>query len=86
MENEKKPTRVLTYKVILLELILFVATRPWFQPKDTDHFSWMICLLLAGYTAWKDYKAGLFDKITILYIALSLVIVGVMIYLLLTCA
>ena len=85
MEEKKKPTRALTFKVILLELLLFVVTIPWGEVDSSYHFSWIICLLLAGYTAWKDYKEGLFDKLTILYLALSLVIVGVMICLILTC-
>ena len=85
-ENEKKISRFLTYKVLLIELVLFVATRPWFNPQQSDHFSWIICLILVVYTAWKDHKEGTFDKVTILYIILSLLIIGAMVYLLLTCA
>lgn len=84
MDNNEKPiARHFTLRVILLELVLFVATMPWYAPRAADHFTWIICALLAGYTSWKDYKNGFFDKQTVLYIVISLVIIAATLYFLL---
>ena len=82
-DNEKSVVRHFTLRVIVLELILFVATMPWYSPRPTDHFTWIICALLAGYTSWKDYKNGFFDKQTVLYLLISLVIIAATLYFLL---
>ncbi len=81
--NEKPVTRHFTLRVIILELVLFVATMPWYAPRTSDHFTWIICALLAGYTSYKDYKNGFFDKQTILYIVVSLLIIATTLYFLL---
>lgn len=84
MDNNEKPiVRHFTLRVIVLELALFVATMPWYAPRDSDHFTWIICGLLAGYTSWKDYKNGFFDKQTVLYIVISLLIIAATLYFLL---
>ena len=57
MYNDEKPVvRHFTLRVIVLELVLFVATMPWYSPRPADHFTWVICAVLAGYTSYKDYK------------------------------
>ena len=85
MNNDDKPiARHFTLRVIVLELILFVATTPWYAPRTSDHFTWIICALLAGYTSYKDYKNGFFDKQTALYLVISLAIIAATIYFLLS--
>lgn len=79
-DKEKPVARYFTLRVIILELVLFVATMPWYAPRDSDHFTWIICALLAGYTSWKDYKNGFFNKQTVLYLLISLVIIAATIY------
>lgn len=79
-DNEKKPVRHFTLRVVILELVLFVATMPWYAPREADHFTWVICGLLAGYTSWQDYKNGFFDRQTVLYIVISLLIMAATIY------
>lgn len=84
MFNDEKPVaRHFTLRVIVLELVLFIATTPWYAPRPSDHFTWVICALLAGYTSYKDYKNGFFDKQTVLYIVISLAIIAATIYFLL---
>lgn len=84
MHNDEKPVaRHFTLRVIVLELVLFVATMPWYSPRPGDHFTWVICALLAGYTSYKDYKNGFFDKQTVLYIVISLAIIAATLYFLL---
>lgn len=79
-DNESKPVRHFTFRILILEIILFVATMPWYTPRPTDHFTWIICCLLAGYPSWKDYKNGFFDKQTLLYLLISIVLIVTTIY------
>lgn len=84
MYNDEKPVaRHFTLRVIVLELVLFVATMPWYAPRPSDHFTWIICAVLAGYTSYKDYKNGYFNRQTILYIVISLLIIAATLYILL---
>ena len=81
--NEKPVARHFTLRVIILELVLFIATMPWYSPRPSAHFTWVICALLAGYTSYKDYKNGFFDKQTVLFIVISLIIIAATLYFLL---
>lgn len=84
MYNDEKPVvRHFTLRVIVLELVLFVATMPWYSPRPADHFTWVICAVLAGYTSYKDYKNNFFDRQTVLYIIVSLIIIAATLYFLL---
>ena len=84
MYNDEKPVaRHFTLRVIVLELVLFVATMPWYSPRPADHFTWVICAVLAGYTSYKDYKNKFFDRQTVLYIIVSLIIIAATLYFLL---
>lgn len=84
MFNDEKPiVRHFTLRVIILELVLFAATMPWYAPRPADHFTWIICAVLAGYTSWKDHKNGFFDKQTVVYILISLAIIAATLYFLL---
>lgn len=86
MFNDDNPAiRHFTLRVIVLELVLFVATMPWSSPRPGDHFTWIICALLAGYTSYKDYKNGFFDKQTAIYLVISLAIIAATLYFLLFC-
>lgn len=81
--DDNSAARHFTLRVIILELVLFVATMPWHAPRASDHFTWIICALLAGYTSYKDYKNGFFDKQTVLYLLFSLAIIAATLYFLL---
>ena len=84
MNDNNTPVRHYSLRVIILEIVLFVATMPWYSPRPTDHFTWIIIAVLAAYTSWKDYKNGLFDKQTVLYILISLCLIAATLYFLLT--
>ena len=81
--NDGPALRHFTLRVIVLELVLFVATMPWSNPRPTDHFTWIICALLAGYTSYQDHKNGFFDKQNVLYLLISVVIIVATLYFLL---
>ena len=80
MDTHSKSSRQLSLRTIILELTVLFSSRLSFGARWASYVSLGLCAILAGYTAWKDHRERVFDGLTVIYIVISIAILGTILF------
>ena len=74
--------RNLSMRIVTFELVILVSKLRWplFRAKMTDYISLFLGIFLIAHATRKDCKEGIFDGLSIVYIIVSTIICGMMLY------